>query len=55
MILIFILLVMALILLAFVITSVAVVGAGGIIIFADVIVCIVFIVWLIKKLINRKK
>lgn len=30
-------------------------GAAGIIIFGDVIVCILFLVWLIKKLIKRKR
>lgn len=30
----------------------SVLGAAGIIMFGDVIVCIIFIVWLIKKLTN---
>ena len=29
-------------------------GTAGIIVFGDVIVCIVLIVWIIKRLINRK-
>ena len=30
------------------------VGTAGIIVFGDAIVCIVLIVWIIKRLINRK-
>lgn len=54
MLLIIILGIIALMLVGFV---VLVVGAGGaifILIFADVIVCIIFIVWLIKKIFKRK-
>ena len=40
-------------LIGFVIFAVSVGGAVTIIIFADVIVCIIFIVWLIRKLFKR--
>lgn len=30
-------------------------GAVGIVLFGDVIVCIILIVWIIKKMINRKR
>lgn len=45
----------ALILIAVTIIAVSVGGSVFILIFADVIVCVGFIIWLIVKLINRKK
>ena len=51
----FIILAITLIALAiFTVVTVGTVGAAGIIVFGDVIVCIVLIVWIIKRLINRK-
>ena len=51
----FIILAIALIALAiFTIVTVGAVGTAGIIVFGDVIVCIVLIVWIIKRLVNRK-
>ena len=51
----FIILAIILIALAiFTIVTVGAVGTAGIIVFGDVIVCIVLIVWIIKRLINRK-
>ena len=52
----FIILAIALIALAiFTVVTVGAVGTAGIIVFGDVIVCIVLIVWIIKKcLVNRK-
>lgn len=52
----FILLTIILIALAiFTMVTVGAVGTAGIIVFGDVIVCIVLIVWIIKKcLVNRK-
>lgn len=51
----FILLAIILIALAiFTVITVGAVGTAGIIVFGDVIVCIVLIVWIIKRLINRK-
>ena len=44
-----------LLLIAFVVFSVSVLGATGIVVFGDVIVCIVFIVMLIKFIIKRRK
>ena len=29
-------------------------GTAGVIVFGDVIVCVLFIIWLVKKLFNRK-
>ena len=43
------------ILIAFIAFSVSVLGATGIVLFGDVIVCIVFIVMLIKFIIKRRK
>jgi hypothetical protein len=37
----------------FLASVISVAGAGAIILFGDVIVCIVFIIWLIKRLIDR--
>ena len=42
-------------LLVFTIAAVAATGAVGIVLFGDVIVCIIFIVWIIKKMISKKK
>ena len=51
----FIILAIILIALAiFTVVTVGTVGAAGIIVFGDVIVCIVLIVWIIKRLVNRK-
>ena len=51
----FIILAITLIALAiFTIVTVGTVGTAGIIVFGDVIVCIVLIVWIIKRLANRK-
>ena len=51
----FIILAIALIALTiFTIVTVGAVGTAGIIVFGDVIVCIVLIVWIIKRLVNRK-
>ena len=51
----FIILAIILIALAiFTIVTVGAVGTAGIIVFGDVIVCIVLIVWIIKRLVNRK-
>ena len=51
----FIILAITLIALAiFTVVTVGTVGAAGIIVFGDVIVCIVLIVWIIKHLVNRK-
>ena len=44
-----------LLLIAFVVVSVSVLGTTGIVLFGDVIVCIVFIVMLIKFIIKRRK
>ena len=51
----FILLTIILIALAiFTMVTAGAVGTAGIIVFGDAIVCIVLIVWIIKRLINRK-
>ena len=51
----FIILAITLIALAiFTVVTVGTVGAAGIIVFGDAIVCIVLIVWIIKRLVNRK-
>lgn len=42
-------------LIIFMVVTVGTVGAAGIIIFADVIVCILIIAYLIKYLVDRKK
>lgn len=47
--------IIALFLVGFVILTVSAGGAIFIVVFADVIVCILVIIWLIKKLIGRKK
>lgn len=38
----------------FTIVAVAATGAVGIILFGDVIVCIIFLVWIIKKICKKK-
>lgn len=35
--------------------TVSAVGAAGIVIFGDVIVCAVLIIWILKRLINKKR
>lgn len=55
MILLTILLLILAILVVTVIFTIAVGGSAFIIIFGDVIVCALFIVWIIKKMIGRKK
>lgn len=50
-----ILLIMFIILMAFIILGVATAGAGFVIIFGDVIVCIALIAFLIKILVKRRK
>ena len=51
----FIILAITLIALAiFTVVTVGAVGTAGIIVFGDAIVCIVLIVWIIKRLVNRK-
>lgn len=42
------------ILLTFLISIAGAIGAGSIIVFGDVIVCILFLVWILKKIFNRK-
>lgn len=42
-------------LVAFTVISIAVGGAAFIIVFADVIVCVCIMVWIVKRLIGRKK
>ena len=44
-----------LLLLAMIVITVSTVGAAGIVVFGDVIVCIFIIVWVIKLLIKRKR
>ena len=39
----------------FTMVAVAATGAVGIVLFGDVIVCIIFIVWIIKKIVGKKK
>ena len=43
------------ILIAFILVVVSIGGASFIVIFGDVIVCIAIIMWMIKKIVNRKK
>lgn len=50
-----ILAIILLILLLVVAVSVSTVGAGAIIIFGDVFVCIFIIVWIMRKIIKKKK
>lgn len=54
MILITILFIIAAISIAIVVAGVAALGVAGVLVFGDVIVCVVFIVLLIKWLVNRK-
>jgi predicted exporter len=55
MILLAILLIIALILITFTVLTVSTVGAVGIIVFGDVIVCVVFIALLVKRIIKRMR
>ena len=55
MILITILALIVIILATIVVLTVSAVGATGIVLFGDVIVCALFIIWIIKRLIKRKK
>lgn len=55
MILLLILLFITLLLVALLISAVSIGGTVFIVLFGDVIVCILVIMWLIKRLINRKK
>lgn len=50
-----ILLLMVLILAVVSIVSISVLGSVGIVVFGDLIVCILILVWIIKKLFKRKK
>ena len=50
-----ILLLVLLILLGFTALVISIFGAGAIIIFGDVIVCVLIIAWIIKKLFFKKK
>ena len=43
------------ILLVVTVVATSIAGAGAIIVFGDVIVCIIFIVWLIRKLFFKKE
>ena len=50
--------ILAIVLVLTIITAVIILGVGGgafIIVFADLIVCALFIGWIIKRLIKRKK
>ena len=53
MILLIILILIVLILTAVVVISASAIGSAAILIFGDVIVCISFLVWLIKKLVTK--
>lgn len=50
-----ILLLVLMLLIAITIVLASIFGASFIIVFGDVIVCIVLIVWILKKMIKRKK
>lgn len=50
-----VLLITLLILIAVVAVITGIVGAGALIIFGDVIICIILILWLMKKLFFRKR
>ena len=54
MVLLTILALITLLLIAMTVIVVSVGGAVGIVLFGDVIVCVVFLVWIIKKLIKKK-
>lgn len=49
-----ILLLVLILLIAFIILAFSAIGAGVIIVFGDVIICIVLLVWIIKKIITKK-
>lgn len=55
MLLLLVLLIMLLVIGAFLIATIGVVGGVGIIMFSDVIVCVFILIWLIKKLIKKHK
>lgn len=55
MILLTLLLLITIILMVVTVAVLSVVGAAGIVIFGDVIVCILGLVWIIKKFASRKK
>lgn len=50
-----VLLLVLLLLVLFIVISVSVLGTAGIILFGDIIVCIAIIVFIMKKLIEKKK
>lgn len=50
-----ILLLVLMLLIAITVVLVSIFGAGFIVIFGDVIICIVLIVWILKKMIKRRK
>ena len=50
-----ILLIVLLILVAITVAAISIGGAGIIILFGDVIVCILVIIWIMKRLINKRK
>ena len=52
--LILILAMIILILLGIIVVFVSVGGAAFILVFGDVIVCVIFLIWLIKKIINKR-
>ena len=55
MILIIILTLIALLVCAFVVTAVVVGGSAFVVVFADAIVCAAILIWIIRKLINRRR
>ena len=54
MILITILTLIALLVCAFAVTAIVVGGSAFVVVFADVIVCAAILIWIIRKLINRR-
>ena len=54
MILFFILMIILAILVTFIILAVSTAGASAIIIFGDVIMCVCIIIWILKKILNKK-
>ena len=50
-----ILLITLVILTVITVLAISAIGAGGIVLFGDVIVCMVLIIWLMKRLVKRKK
>ena len=55
MILFMILLLMVVLLTVLTIAAVSVIGATGIVLFGDVIVCVFIIIWIMKRLFGKKK